>query len=102
MSERMRDYLVKLSILVTGFGAGAGTATVAAPEGPPAELIWCCDGTDGGCVAVEFMADCPGGSWLYVCEWGQSTEASGSDGESGWECLEPIVVKPEATAEVTP
>lgn len=102
MTTSMREWLIRACILLTGLGSGAAASTVAAPELPPVKLIWCCDGTDGGCSAVEFMSDCPGGSWLYVCEWGQSTEASGSDGESGWECFEPVEAQPDAPTEVSP
>ena len=81
----MRELLVRLCVLLTGFGAGLAIDTGEVTE---TTLIWCCDGTEGGCSPVEFMADCPGGSVLYVCEWGQSSEQSGADGEDGWECLE--------------
>lgn len=78
----MRELVVRLCVAAAGFGAGVAV-DVAEPT-PSAEMIWCCDGTDGGCEAVESFADCPENSWLYYCVQGQSIEQSGLDGESGW------------------
>lgn len=76
-----------IALCVSMFGLGSGAGYVAAPEEPLPKLLWCCDG-DNGCHVVALMGDCPEQMQLFYCEWGQSTEASGASGESGWECLE--------------
>jgi len=51
------------------------------------EQWWCCQ-EGGECAPVDFAINCPPGTeWIAYCEYGQSTPASGPDGE-GWECLE--------------
>lgn len=78
--ERMRLLVVSLCVALLGGGVGYEIAPSVS------EQVWCCD--DGGCTPVDYMSDCGADQDIFYCEWGQSTEQSGPNGESGWECLE--------------
>lgn len=77
--SRQLQIVIALCIALTG---ATGGYLAAKPE----PLVWCCSGDE--CWVVPLFVDCEPGNTVYYCEYGWSTEASGSDGESGWECLE--------------
>jgi len=78
--ERMRLLVVFLCGALLGGGSGYELAPSVS------EQVWCCD--ENGCTPVEYMSQCGETQDIFYCEWGQSTERSGPNGESGWECFE--------------